>query len=82
MTRAKRNLVINFALLNLLFGNGDTFERVVEKWQQLGDIVKEKVCSNSAFTRLGSSGQVSLGWVGPGAMSALKQKGKVGPGAK
>ena len=29
MTRAKKNLVFNFALLNLLLGNGDTFERVV-----------------------------------------------------
>ena len=28
MTRAKKNLVFNFALLNLLLGNGDTFERV------------------------------------------------------
>ena len=29
MTRAKKNLVFNFALLNLLIGTGDTFEKVV-----------------------------------------------------
>jgi superfamily I DNA/RNA helicase len=38
MTRAKKNLVFNFALLNLLIGNGDTFEKIVY-------MKDKKVCS-------------------------------------